>query len=180
MIINDDIEARLARLVLLGQLKRDPNDTPTDISGLHFAFSDRFSCSDDSSHHFIRVYVYHHMKEPKKVYRCTKCGMFIGEMGEGIHDKLDIDGFCLRVKEDGTHTLCPPSKEDSKKVDPLADDYIAFGPDQFVYCGSHRRPHRTGWCTVSVSNKLGLGVLTHEEAVAKCRKFGLKLSSYDP
>lgn len=58
------------------------------------------------------------------------------------------------------------------------EDDRGFG--DFVYCGQHLRPHATGWCTVSNREKLGLGVGKNDEnalarAVAKCRRFGLKL-----
>lgn len=54
-----------------------------------------------------------------------------------------------------------------------------LGP--WVYCAQHLRPHPTGWCTVDLHDKLGLGEFpgTVEEqvvaAVAKCKKFGLKI-----
>lgn len=52
---------------------------------------------------------------------------------------------------------------------------------EWVYCAQHLRPHRSGWCSVSVDDKLGLGSFPgtdHEQGVAafsKCRRLGLKL-----
>jgi len=54
------------------------------------------------------------------------------------------------------------------------EDYKTFGED-FVYCRQHLRPHSTGWCTVSVSEKIALGVPTTEEAYKKCESFKLKV-----
>ena len=62
-------------------------------------------------------------------------------------------------------------------VDP--DDADFFG--EWVYCASHLAAHRTGWCTVPNSDKLGLGSFegTDEQqalkANEKCRKFRLEL-----
>ena len=56
---------------------------------------------------------------------------------------------------------------------------VKLGP--WVYCAQHLRPHSTGWCSVDIKDKLGLGEFpgTVEEqgraAAAKCRKFGLKI-----
>lgn len=60
------------------------------------------------------------------------------------------------------------------------EDTQVFG-DDWVYCKDHVRPHPTGWCTVGVSRKLGLGIPpgNHKErsraAYEKCRMFGLKI-----
>ncbi len=35
---------------------------------------------------------------------------------------------------------------------------LAFGKDAWVYCTQHMKPHLTGWCSVSNSDKLGLGI----------------------
>jgi len=62
-----------------------------------------------------------------------------------------------------------------------ADDAAVFGPEGYVYCRQHMRPHSTGWCTVDSGEKVGLGILvgdggkTYAEAAAKCRSFGLPL-----
>lgn len=51
----------------------------------------------------------------------------------------------------------------------------------WVYCGQHLRPHQTGWCTVGLEDKIGLGSFTGtfeeqaRKAAEKCRRFGLKL-----
>lgn len=58
------------------------------------------------------------------------------------------------------------------------EDYKIFGEKQWVYCSQHLRPHLTGWCSVHVSNKLGLGIFGEEnsaEAYQKCRNLGLKI-----
>jgi len=36
-------------------------------------------------------------------------------------------------------------------------DFLAFG-DDWVYCNQHLRPHSTGWCSVGVRDKIGLGI----------------------
>lgn len=54
----------------------------------------------------------------------------------------------------------------------------------WVYCHQHLNAHRSGWCTVSINEKVGLGSFPgaqHEQIVAaaeKCRRLGLLL--YDP
>jgi hypothetical protein len=50
---------------------------------------------------------------------------------------------------------------------------------EWVYCAQHCRPHRSGWCTVSLNDKVGLGPMNGDrttqerEAVRKCRYLGL-------
>lgn len=50
---------------------------------------------------------------------------------------------------------------------------------EWVYCAAHLAAHRTGWCTVPNSDKLGLGSFegTNEEqarkAHVKCKQFRL-------
>lgn len=64
---------------------------------------------------------------------------------------------------------------------PLMDeqpDVAAFGRRAWVYCRQHVKPHETGWCSVGVHDKIGLGVATAEAAYAKCREWGLEI--YDP
>lgn len=48
---------------------------------------------------------------------------------------------------------------------------------EWVYCASHLAAHKSGWCTIPLDDKIGLGPdvdcqLTADE---KCRKLGLKL-----
>lgn len=60
---------------------------------------------------------------------------------------------------------------------PLIDeqpDVAAFGRGSWIYCRQHVKPHQTGWCSVGVYDKLGLGVSTAKEAYAKCKEWGLK------
>jgi len=61
---------------------------------------------------------------------------------------------------------------------PLSDeepDVAAFGRGAWVYCKQHCKPHQTGWCSVSVSDKIGLGVSSVDAAYAKCREWKLHL-----
>lgn len=50
-----------------------------------------------------------------------------------------------------------------------------------MYCGQHLGPHRSGWCTVGLDYKVGLGPFEGEEhqqakaAAEKCRTLGLRL-----
>lgn len=55
------------------------------------------------------------------------------------------------------------------------EDVAAFGRNAWVYCSQHMKVHQTGWCSVSVRDKIGLGVKTAQEGEAKCRQFGLEL-----
>jgi hypothetical protein len=56
----------------------------------------------------------------------------------------------------------------------MTEDFEVFG-DQWVYCSQHRAVHKTNWCTVSVIDKVALGVSTQQEGVEKCRNLGLGL-----
>lgn len=57
----------------------------------------------------------------------------------------------------------------------MTEDERVFGEAQWIYCAQHLRPHLTGWCSVPVSQKLGLGVSTEKEAYAKCALLGLSV-----
>lgn len=65
---------------------------------------------------------------------------------------------------------------------PLIDeqpDVAAFGRGAWVYCRQHVKPHPTGWCSVGVYDKIGLGVSTAKEAYAKCEEWDLKIFDYN-
>lgn len=53
---------------------------------------------------------------------------------------------------------------------------------EWIYCGQHLRPHQSGWCTVSLEDKVGLGPFTGQseeqlvKATEKCRRLGLKVT----
>lgn len=57
----------------------------------------------------------------------------------------------------------------------LTEDEKAFGVDAWIYCNQHLKPHQTGWCSVAVRDKIGLGVKTASEAYSKCLDWGLEL-----
>ncbi len=66
-------------------------------------------------------------------------------------------------------------ERDTDEIAPkITEDARVFG-DMYVYCTQHLNAHPTGWCSVSVRDKIGLGVNTAAEAYQKCREFGLKL-----
>ena len=48
------------------------------------------------------------------------------------------------------------------------EDEVEFGPDAWVYCKSHMRPHETGWCTVHVQGKILLDAKNLTEADQEC------------
>lgn len=54
-------------------------------------------------------------------------------------------------------------------------DVAAFGRGAWVYCNQHMKPHQTGWCSVAVRDKIGLGVKNADEAYQKCRDWKLPL-----
>jgi len=58
------------------------------------------------------------------------------------------------------------------------EDFKEWG-DAWVYCNQHLRPHKTGWCTVGLRNKVCVcaGNRDESEAFQKCRDIGLKLYS---
>jgi len=55
------------------------------------------------------------------------------------------------------------------------EDQTVFGKDVWVYCAQHRRPHLTGWCTVSIKDKIPLLTNDEQQAYNECRLRGLKL-----
>jgi len=61
----------------------------------------------------------------------------------------------------------------------LTEDEIVFGKNMWIYCSQHLRPHVTGWCTVPVREKLGLGLSNdpnnEASAYSKCKHLGLEL-----
>lgn len=64
--------------------------------------------------------------------------------------------------------------------EPLAPDALVFGEKTYVYCTEHLNPHLTGWCTIEVDKKVGLGIKhegheSRERARDKCRSLGLRL-----
>lgn len=63
-------------------------------------------------------------------------------------------------------------------VDPDSSDDTGFN-SKYVYCGSHRRGHTTGWCTVHNRNKVPLAALGDREAADECRKAGFSLYEDD-
>lgn len=60
----------------------------------------------------------------------------------------------------------------------FTEDYLTFG-DCWVYCNQHLRPHKTGWCTVSVKDKIVLSAKTEQDAYSECVKKGLKIYGHD-
>jgi hypothetical protein len=57
----------------------------------------------------------------------------------------------------------------------MTEDAKHFGENVFVYCSQHLRPHSTGWCTVSVSNKIKLDATDEVAAYAECEAKGYKI-----
>lgn len=56
-------------------------------------------------------------------------------------------------------------------IDPDASDDTVFGAT-FVYCGSHRNAHSTGWCSVPVASKRPLNAETIEAALTELVTLG--------
>lgn len=61
----------------------------------------------------------------------------------------------------------------------MIEDQQHFGADVWVYCKSHVNPHTTGWCTVSIDQKIKLNATTRQEAEDECREKGYPLFSYN-
>lgn len=57
----------------------------------------------------------------------------------------------------------------------MTDDEEQWGPDAWVYCNQHLKPHSTGWCTVDVKDKVCLAVDSQEDAYRLCREWGFPL-----
>lgn len=60
---------------------------------------------------------------------------------------------------------------------PNVEDFKIFG-NTWIYCSQHRRVHSTGWCTVSIRDKVGLGISntgekSELEAIKKATQLGL-------
>ncbi len=58
------------------------------------------------------------------------------------------------------------------------EDKRVFG-DCWVYCNQHMKPHETGWCTISVRDKVKLDATNAKDAYAECEAKGLKLYGHD-
>jgi hypothetical protein len=58
---------------------------------------------------------------------------------------------------------------------PPTEDEALFGRGAWIYCRQHMKVHATGWCSVSIRDKIGLGVDTAQEGVEKCRAWGFDL-----
>ena len=63
--------------------------------------------------------------------------------------------------------------------DDRTEDAKVFGPNAWVYCREHLRPHSTGWCTVFVRDKVLLDAKYEEAAYAEARAKGLKIYGED-
>lgn len=64
--------------------------------------------------------------------------------------------------------------EVSKKLGGAGDEHLG----EWVYCGQHLRPHKTGWCSVSAANhKKSLKATTEQGAYQECRERGFKLEA---
>lgn len=59
--------------------------------------------------------------------------------------------------------------------DKITDDEREFGRDRWVYCKAHVRPHITGWCTVSASEKVLLDARAPDDAAAEAKAKGFKI-----
>lgn len=106
------------------------------------------------------------------LHRHPKRGVILDALKSVALQAISVDVGC---------TLC----HEAGLVSTPVEDVQAFGENTWVYCGSHLRPHLTGWCTVGVDNKLGLGIIgsnTDEkriEATRKCERLGLTLYKGD-
>lgn len=57
-------------------------------------------------------------------------------------------------------------------------DVTTFGAEHWIYCRQHLAPHLTGWCTVDIADKIGLGIYgvdNRDLAYEKCRNWGLHI-----
>jgi hypothetical protein len=86
----------------------------------------------------------------------------------GDDENRSLYGSCLVCRE-------PLTCYDHDKTHGKCLDAAKFGKDAIIYCGSHLRVHKTGWCTVGVHQKIDLGVKTLEEGYEKAKRLGLKL-----
>jgi len=59
--------------------------------------------------------------------------------------------------------------------DDRTEDAKVFGPEAWVYCKQHLRPHSTGWCTVPLRDKTLLKAKDREDAYAEARDKGLMI-----
>lgn len=63
-----------------------------------------------------------------------------------------------------------------QELDPeVVKELNRFGIGAFVYCNQHMRPHLTGWCGVSVDNKIKLLATDRDTAYSECRSKGYAL-----
>ncbi len=58
---------------------------------------------------------------------------------------------------------------------PFTQDEKSFGRGKWVYCSQHLRPHTTGWCSVSNSDKIPLIAESMGEAYIECARMQLHI-----
>lgn len=118
------------------------------------------------------------------------------ELGEGDVYSANECRACETRKKKGLEGQCPrcatQRARESRKfsgdlvmADEKTEDAKVFGEDVIIYCGQHLNPHATGWCTVSLRDKVSLGIKfgpsskSYDEAMReagdKCQRLGLKL-----
>lgn len=104
-----------------------------------------------------------------------KCQFCLGAKGGVLGNENVIGGvvicdYCTSLYMDARDS------EAKKNLHRAPDTVLG----EWVYCGQHLAPHSTGWCTVDLRWKVGLGLAgkateTYKEAFAKCERLGLKL-----
>lgn len=83
--------------------------------------------------------------------------------------------YAIQVAIADSQRLADRLRSSEPKEQASSEDVVL---GEWVYCSQHLRPHRSGWCTVSLADKIGLGPTASErEAYEKCRRLGLKLAS---
>lgn len=85
---------------------------------------------------------------------------------------IDEHGMSLHFEKDDHVSVHPVAfwrELIAELTAPPTEDVAAFGKDAWIYCSAHRGSHQTGWCTVSVRDKIGLGVDNADAAYEKCR-----------
>lgn len=56
----------------------------------------------------------------------------------------------------------------------MTDDFREFG-DCLVYCEAHKKPHKTGWCTVPVYRKVKLEATALVDAYLEAKSLNLEV-----
>jgi len=110
-------------------------------------------------------------RKHQTIHRVGECNAPVSEkVSLGNGDKNSAILKCIRFgfKLRGLHPEGPSTYKRESAVE-------TFGKEVWVYCNQHLAAHKTGWCGVHSRDKVGLGVMSREEADNKVADWGFEV-----